>query len=58
MAVNNKNVLAGRPDQAVTGAILSTTTLVTTLPSDLYNLNLSDLKMTDSRRLLRRVLAC
>ena len=48
MAVNNRNVLAGRPDQAVTGAILSTTTLVTTLPSDLYNLDLNTLKMTDS----------
>ena len=48
MAVNNRNVLAGRPDQAVTGAILSTTTLVTTLPSDLYNLDLGTLKLTDS----------
>lgn len=48
MAVNNRNVLAGRPDQAVTGAILSTTTLVTTLPTDLYNLDLNTLKMTDS----------
>ena len=46
MAVNNRNVLAGRPDQAVTGAILSTTTLVTTLPSDLYNLG--TLNLTDS----------
>lgn len=48
MAVNNRNVLAGRPDQAVTGAILSTTTLVTDLPSDLFNLDLTTLKMTDS----------
>lgn len=48
MAVNNRNVLAGRPDQAVTGAILSTTTLVTSLPSDPYQLNLSNLNMTDS----------
>lgn len=48
MAVNNKNVLAGRPDQAVTGAILSTTTLVTTVPSDLFNLDLTTLKLVDS----------
>ena len=48
MAVNNRNVLAGRPDQAVTGAILSTTTLVTTLPSDLYNLDIGALNLTDS----------
>lgn len=48
MAVNNKNVLAGRPDQAVTGAILSTTTLVTTLPSDLHNLDPATHGMKDS----------
>lgn len=48
MAVNNRNVLAGRPDQAVTGAILSTTTLVSSVPPDLYNLDLSALSMTDS----------
>lgn len=48
MAVNNKNVLAGRPDQSVTGAILSTTTLVTDLPTNLFELDLAALKMTDS----------
>lgn len=48
MAVNNRNVLAGRPDQAVTGAILSTTTLVTERPTDLFNLDLSQLKLVDS----------
>lgn len=48
MAVNNKNVLAGRPDQAVTGAILSTTTLVADVPSDLFNLDLNTLKLVDS----------
>lgn len=48
MAVNNRNVLAGRPDQAVTGAILSTTTLVTERPTDLFNLDLAQLKLVDS----------
>lgn len=48
MAVNNKNVLAGRPDQAVTGAILSTTTLVTELPTNLYNIDPTTLNMKDS----------
>ena len=48
MAVNNRNVLAGRPDQAVTGAILSTTTLVTTLPENLHKLDTSIYNMQDS----------
>ena len=48
MAVNNRNVLAGRPDQSVTGAILSTPTLVTDRPKDLFQLDLDALKMTDS----------
>lgn len=48
MAVNNKNVLAGRPDQSVTGAILSTTTLVTDTPTDLHNINPVTFKMVDS----------
>lgn len=48
MTVNNRNVLAGRPDQAVTGAILSTATLVGTTPSDLYNIDPNTYNMTDS----------
>lgn len=32
MAVNNLNIFAGRPDQAVTGAILSSAKLQTTVP--------------------------
>lgn len=48
MAVNNRNVLAGRPDQTVTGAILSTTTLVTNMPADLYNIDPTSLNLSDS----------
>ena len=33
MAVNNLNIFAGRPDQAVTGAILASPKLQTSVPS-------------------------
>ena len=35
MAVNNLNIFAGRPDQAVTGAILASPKLQTSVPSHL-----------------------